>query len=112
LLALKPVPPLYAASIVYVPASTPDSEKLASAVPPETVPDVAVPIVVAPFLTVNVTVPALTAGPLAGVTVELSVTEASPYVAVALEAAVVVLTVPALMVRVRRFELVGPGPWH
>ena len=62
---------------------------------------VAAPIVVRPCLTVNVTEPLLTAGPLAGVTVALSVTEVSPYVAVALATAVVVLTLPPLNVTVR-----------
>jgi hypothetical protein len=78
LLASKPVAPLYAACTVYVPAFTPAKENAALADPLETVPDVAVPIVVAPLLTVNATVPAPTAGPLAGVTEAVRETEVSP----------------------------------
>src|SRR5947209_8546466 len=48
-------------------------------------------MVVAPFLTVNVTVPLFTV-PLAGVTVAVRVTDASPYVAVLVAADVDVLT--------------------
>src|SRR5688572_6613889 len=58
-------------------------------------------MVVTPCLTVNVTEPLLTAGPLAGVTVAFSVTDVSPYVAVALATVVVVLTLPPLNVTVR-----------
>ena len=46
--------------MVYVPETTPLSEKLALAAPAATVPEVAVPIVVAPCFTVNVTVPSFT----------------------------------------------------
>ena len=77
---------------------TPVSGKEAVAEPDTTVPDVTVPTVVGPFFTVNVTVPTPTAGPLAGVTVALNVTEESPYVADALDAVVVVFTVPAVTV--------------
>ena len=66
----------------------PDREKVALDTPPETVPEVAVPIVVLPLLMVKVTVPALT---VLGATVAESATEASPYVAVAFEAVVVVV---------------------
>src|SRR5687768_810622 len=68
-------------------------------------------MVVAPCFTVKVTEPLLIAGPLAGVTVALSVTDVSPYVAVALVTAVVVSTAAALRHRVscRSFE---PGPLH
>jgi hypothetical protein len=52
---------------------TPESEKVALAFPPETVPEVTG----APS-TVKVTVPVFTAGPLAGETVAASVTEVSP----------------------------------
>jgi hypothetical protein len=79
---------------VYVSAPTPESEKSALALPLVTVAGPAVPIVVAPFLTVKDTVPTLGAGPLAGATVAVSVTEESPNVAVLLCAAVVVLTEP------------------
>jgi hypothetical protein len=59
--------------MLYEPALTPESEKVALAFPPETVPEVTgVP------LTVKVTVPVFTAGPLAGETVAASVTEVSP----------------------------------
>src|SRR5438445_13724160 len=46
--------------MVYVPETTPLSEKLALAAPAASVPEVAVPIVVAPCFTVNVTVPSFT----------------------------------------------------
>ena len=73
LLPLKPGPALYLAAIAYEPACTPASDKEALALPPETVPDVTeMP------LTVKVTVPLFTAGPLAGVTVAVSVADASP----------------------------------
>ena len=77
---------------MYVPALTPESEKLALAAPPVTVPEVAVPIVVLPLLMVNVTVPTLT---VFGLTVAERLTDASPYVATAFEAVVLVLTTVA-----------------
>ena len=73
--------------MLYWPALKPARDRFALALPPETVPDVTD----MPF-TVKVTVPVLTAGPLAGVTVALSVTEVAPNVADALDAVVVVLT--------------------
>src|SRR5947209_3572241 len=51
----------------------------------------AVPIVVVPSLIVNRTVPSFTAAPVAELTVAFSVTFGSPYVALAVEASVVVL---------------------
>jgi hypothetical protein len=71
------------------PALKPVRESDALALPLVTVPEVTE----CPS-TLNVTVPLLTAGPLAGVTVAVSVTEESPKVAVLLCATVVVLTVP------------------
>src|SRR5687767_125107 len=61
-LAANPVPPLNAASIEYVPAGVPvGSAYVTDAFPALTVPDVVeTPMVVAPCLTVNVTVPTLT----------------------------------------------------
>src|SRR5204863_3453036 len=70
------------------------------------------PIVVAPCFTVNVTEPLFIAGPLAGVTVALSVTDAAPKVAVALETVVVVLTVAELTIRVSVLLGVAPAPWQ
>jgi hypothetical protein len=61
---------------------------------------------------VNVTEPLLIAGPLAGVTVALSVTDVSPYVAVALATVVVVLTAAELTIRVSVLLGVAPGPWQ
>jgi hypothetical protein len=89
-------------------ALTPDNEKFALATPPATVPDVAVPIGVPPFLIVKTTFP-----PLAdGLTVAFSVTDVSPKVAVAFDAVVVVLTAAELTISVSVFEAVAPGPWH
>jgi hypothetical protein len=78
--------------MVYEPAFTPESGKLAVAAPPVTVPDVTVPIVAPPFLTVNVTVPTFT---VLGLTVADSTTEGAPKVAEALDPAVVVEALPA-----------------
>ena len=96
---------------MYVSAPTPESEKFALALPLVTAAGPAVPIVVAPFLTVKDTVPTLGAGPLAGVTVAVSATEESPNVAVLLCAKVVVLTEPDVTTRVAVPD-VGPGPWQ
>jgi hypothetical protein len=57
---------------------TPASGKVALALPAETVPEVTVPMRVAPFLTLKVTVPSPTGLPLAGVTEAFSVTLESP----------------------------------
>ena len=57
-------------------------------------------MVTEPCFTVKVTVPTLTAGPVVGVTVALSVTEPSPYVAAAFDAVVVVFTVGVVTTRV------------
>lgn len=80
--------------IEYVPALTPISEKFAVAVPPDTVPEVTVPIVVEPFLIVNETVPSFTVAVDGLFAAMFAVSVALPWLAVPL-ALETVIVVPA-----------------
>jgi hypothetical protein len=96
--------------MVYVPAFMADvSVKLALAAFAATVPEVTVPITVAPLLMVKRTVPVLTV-PLLGVTVACSITEVAPYVALAALAVVVVGGVGDTFPTAKSLNAVKPVP--
>jgi hypothetical protein len=93
------------AEIPYVPALKPERDSEALALPPDTVAEVTD----VPFTT-KVTVPELTPGPLPGVTVALSVTDAAPNVAAAFDAAVVVAMADAPTVNAPEPSAKSPLP--